>query len=101
MRFRNSASIDLVDSQSHTQAQLVITVWWLGEVETQQVVRLRTVLSVTHHQLASLSAAETEVLVRVFALRPQLPLLRLQFGVPGLLLFLHHHSALEDTLQAD
>lgn len=83
---------------THIRAQCVITVWRLGEVETQQVVRFRTVLSVTHHQLASFSAAKTEVLVRVFTLRPQLPLLRLQLGVPGLLLFLHYHSALEEAL---
>lgn len=75
----------------------MVTVWRLGEVETQQVVRLRTLLPVAHHQLASLSAAEAEVLVRVLALRPQLPLLWLQPGVPGLLLLLHHHSALEET----
>ncbi len=82
---------------SHQQ-DFVLTVWRLGEVETQQVVRFRTVLSVTHDQLPALSAAKTEVFVCVFALRPQLPLLRLQLGVPGLLLFLHHHSTLEETL---
>lgn len=80
---------------------MVITVWRLGKVETEQVIRFWTVLSVTHHQLASLSAAKTEVFVRVFALQPQLPLLRLQLRIPGLLLFLHHHSALEETLQKD
>lgn len=73
----------------------VCTIWRLGEVETQQVIRFGAVLPVAHHQLASLAAAEAEVLVCVFALRPQLPLLGLQLGVPGLLLLLHHHHALE------
>lgn len=71
------------------------TIWRLGEVETQQVVSFGAVLPVAHHQLASLPAAEAEVLVRVFALRTQLPLLGLQLGVPGLLLLLHHHHALQ------
>lgn len=75
----------------------VCTIWRLGEVETQQVIRFGAVLPVAHHQLASLAAAEAEVLVCVFALRPQLPLLGLQLGVPGLLLLLHHHHALEQT----
>lgn len=72
----------------------VLTIWGLGEVETQQVVRFRTVLPVAHHQLSSLSAAKTEVFMRVFALQPQLPLLGLQLSVPGLLLLFHHHSTL-------
>lgn len=58
-----------------------------------------TLLPVTYHQLPSLSAAKAEVFVGVFALRPQLPLFRLQLGVPGLLLFLHHHGTLDSTLQ--
>lgn len=77
----------------------VFTVWRLGEVETQQVIRFRTVFPVAHHQLSSFSAAETDVLVRVFALRPQLPLLGLQLGVLSLLLLLHHHGTLEKTKQ--
>lgn len=85
----------------HKHAHFVITIWRLGEVETQQVVRFGTVLPVTHHQLATLSAAETEVLVCVFALRPQLPLLRLQLGVPGFLLLLHHHCTLDQTSQKE
>lgn len=83
--------------ESHTEkVNFVITIWRLGEVETQQVVRFRTVLPITHHQLSTLSAAETEVFMCMFALRPQLPLLRLQLSVPGLLLFLHHHGTLEE-----
>lgn len=85
----------------HKHAHFVITIWRLGEVETQQVVRFGTVLPVTHHQLASLSTAETEVLVCVFALWPQLPLLRLQLGVPGFLLLLHHHCTLDQTPQKE
>lgn len=85
----------------HKLAHFVITIWRLGEVETKQVVRFGTVLPVTHHQLASLSAAETEVLVCVFALWPQLPLFRLQLGVPGFLLLLHHHCTLDQTSQKE
>lgn len=85
----------------HKHAHFVITIWRLGEVETQQVVRFGTVLPVTHHQLASLSAAETEVLVCVFALWPQLPLLWLQLGIPGFLLLLHHHCTLDQTSQKE
>lgn len=76
---------------------VVITVGRLGEVETEQVIRFRTVLPVTHHQLSSFSTTKTEVLVHVFALRPQLPLLRLQFGVPGFVLPLHHHNTLKEA----
>lgn len=79
----------------------IVTVWWLGEVETQQVVRFRTVLSITHYKLSSLPAPKTEVLMSVFALQSQLPLLRLQLCVPGFLLFLHHYSTLEKTLNMD
>lgn len=85
----------------HKHAHFVITIWRLGEVETQQVVCFGTVLPVTHHQLASLSAAETEVLMCVFALWPQLPFLRLQLGVPGFLLLLHHHCTLDQTSQKE
>lgn len=81
--------------------ECVCTVWRLGEVETQQVIRFGAVLPVAHHQLASLAAAEAEVLVSVFALRPQLPLLWLQLGVPGLLLLLHHHHALEHNTSGE
>lgn len=82
------------------QMGLVSTVWRLGEVQTQQVVSFGAVLPVAHHQLASLPAAEAEVLVCVLALRPQLPLLGLQLGVPGLLLLLHHHHALQQESQS-
>lgn len=74
---------------------MVFTVWRLGEVETQQVIRFRTVFSVAHHQFASFSTTKTEVLVREFSLQPELPLLRLHLGVLCLLLFLRHHSTLE------
>lgn len=80
--------------ETREPACFVITVWRLGEVQTQQVVRFGAVLPVTHDQLPSLSAAKAEVFMCVFALRPQLPLLWLQLGVPGLLLFLHHHGTL-------
>lgn len=36
----------------------------------------------------------------VFALQSQLPLLGLQLGISGLLLFLQHHSTLENTIRA-
>lgn len=74
----------------------VVTVWRFGEVETQQVIRFWAVLPVTHHQLSSFSAAEAKVLVCVFALRPQFPLLLLHLCIPGLFLFLRHCSTLQE-----
>lgn len=69
---------------------LPTTMWWLSEVETQQVICFWTVLFITHHQLSSLSTTETEVLMSVLSLWSQLPLLGLQLGIFGLLLFFHY-----------
>lgn len=71
------------------------TGWRFSQVEAEEMIGLRAILSVTHNQLSSLSTAIAEILVGLFALSLQFTLLGFEFGIAHLLLPLHHHCTLQ------